>query len=41
MKVATDIMFTQMSVNDSINKFGEKTVVDMIKEYRQIDKGTM
>ena len=41
MKVATDIMFTKMSAKSGIKKFGEKTVADMIKQYRQINKGPM
>ena len=41
MKIATNIMFTQMSAKEGIKKFGEKVVAAMVKEYRQIDKGTM
>ena len=41
MKVATNVMFTQMSANDVIKKFGEKAVEAMVKEYRKIDKGPM
>ena len=38
MKVATDVMFTQMSEKAGINKFGEKAVVAMVKEYIQIEE---
>ena len=30
-----------MSAKAGINKFGEKSVVDMVKGFRKIDKGTM
>ena len=39
MKVATDVIFTQMSAKVAIKKFVEKSVVDMVKEYRHIYKG--
>ena len=38
MKVATNVMFMQMSENSGENKFGQKAVVVMVKEYRQIYK---
>ena len=41
MQVATDVMFTQMSEKAGIKKSGEKPVTDMVKKYRQIDKGPM
>ena len=41
IKLATDVMFVQMSANADINKFGEKAVAAMVKEYRHIDKGPM
>ena len=34
-------MFTQMSGKDGIKKFGDEEVTDMVREYIQIDKGTM
>ena len=37
IKIATNIMFTQMSENTGIKKFGEKVVVSMVKN---IDKQT-
>ena len=40
MKVATDIMFTQMSEKSGIKKKG-KSVAEMVKEFRQIEKGSM
>ena len=41
MKVATDVIFTQISEKAGIKKFGEKAVVATVKEYRQIDKWPM
>ena len=41
MKVATNVMFTQMSEKAGIKKFGEKAMAAMVKQYRQTDKGTM
>ena len=41
MKVATDIMFMQMSAKSGIKKFVEKAVTTMVKEYRHMDKGPM
>ena len=41
MKVATDFMFTQMSEKEGMNKFGEKAVSVMVKEYRHIERGPM
>ena len=41
MKVATDVMFTQISAKAGIKKFREKAVAAMVKEYRHIDKGPM
>ena len=38
MKVATDVMFTQISAKAGIKKFREKAVAAMVKEYRQIYK---
>ena len=40
MKVATNFMFTQMSTKVGIKKFGETLMADVVKEYRQIVKGT-
>ena len=41
VKLATGLMFTQMSAKEGIQKFGAKAVPDMIKEYRKIKKGPM
>ena len=40
MKVATEVMFTQMSAKAGIF-FVQKAVEAMVKEYRQIDKEPM
>ena len=40
-EVATDVIFTKMSAKSGINKFGEKEVEAMVKNYIQIDKGPM
>ena len=40
MKVATDIIFTQMSEKAGIKKSGEKAVVAMVEEYIHIYNGT-
>ena len=36
MKVSKNVMLTQMSSKVGINKFGEKAVAAMVKEYRKI-----
>ena len=41
MRVATDVMFTQISEKANIKKFGDKEAVAMVNEYRPIEKGTM
>ena len=41
MKFATTVMFTQISANAGVKKFGEKAVAAMVKECRQIYKGKM
>ena len=41
MKVATDVMFTQMSANTDIKKFGEKAVASLVKQYKQINNKPM
>ena len=41
MKVATDVIFTQIYEKAGINKFGEKEVAATVKDYRQIDKWPM
>ena len=41
MKLATKVMFMQISANVGINKFREKAVSAMVKYYRQIDKRTI
>ena len=41
MKVATNLMFTQISAKADIKKFREKEVEAMAKQYRQIYKGNM
>ena len=41
MKVATDVMSTKISANAGINKFGDKAVAAMVKEYGNAYKGTM
>ena len=33
MMTETDVMFTKMSANSGIKKFGEQYVVDMFKEF--------
>ena len=38
MKVATNVMFTQMSAKSGIKTFGEKAISAMVKEFRQIKK---
>ena len=41
MKIATNVMFTQISEKEGIKKFGEKAAADVVKEYRKIYKGLM
>ena len=41
IKVATDVVFKQIYAEEGINKFGEKEVAAIVKEYRQIYKGPM
>ena len=41
MKVATEVVFTQISEKVDIKKFLEKKVAVMVKEYKQIEKGPM
>ena len=41
MKVATNVMFTQMFAKSGIQIFGEKSVAPMIKELSKFDKGPM
>ena len=41
MKVATNVIFTLIFSKSGINKFVEKSVVSMVKEYRHKDKGYM
>ena len=36
-KLAGDVTFTQMTANKGINKHGEISVVDMDKEYKQLE----
>jgi len=41
MKIACDVMFTQMSAKAGIKKFGERAVAALIKEFTQLDRGPM
>ena len=41
MKVATNVIFTLIFSKSGINKFVEKSVVSIVKEYRHKDKGYM
>ena len=41
VKVATNVMFTHISAKASINKFGEKAVAAMIREFREKGKCPM
>ena len=41
MKTETNVMFTKMSAKTDIKKFGEKAVSSIVKEYNQIEKGTI
>ena len=41
MKIATNFMFNRMYANAGMNKFGDKVVVAMVKEYTHIYKGAM
>ena len=41
MEEATNVMFVEMSSMAGINKFVQKAVAYMVKEYRKIYKGPM
>jgi hypothetical protein len=41
MKIACDVIFTQMSVNAGIKKHGEAAVAAMIKKYTQLNEGAV
>ena len=41
MKIACDVIFTQMSANAGIKKHGEAAVAAMIKEYTQLNEGAV
>lgn len=41
MTIATDVMFTQMSVKTGIKRFGEKAVAAMFKEFKQLNDSTI
>ena len=41
MSRAHDAMFTQMSAKKGIKKFGKQSIVDMFKDYQQLNDGPM
>ena len=41
MKLACDVIFTQMSANTGINKYEESEVATMINEFTQLNEGTV
>ena len=41
MKTALDVVFTQMTANAGIKKFGEPAVAAMIKEFSQLNEGAV
>ena len=41
MNRATGVLFTQMSLRRALNKFGERAVAAMIKEFKQIHEVLM
>ena len=41
MQAAANVMFTQIHANKAITLFGERAIVDMIKEFKQLYEGDM
>ena len=41
MQAAVNMMFTHMHVKRVIKLFGERSISEMIKEFRQLDEGAM
>ena len=41
MRVATNVMFTQMQATTGFKFFGEKAVAAMFKELKQLEHGPM